>query len=98
MKTTYIYIILGLFVFGLGNQGVHSQSLDDYLKEAAENNPVLKADYAGFEAALQKAPQVASLPDPTLTVSAFGRMIETRLGAQEARFSLTQMFPWFGTL
>lgn len=75
-----------------------SQTLDDFLKEAAENNPELKADYAGFEAALQKAPQVASLPDPTLTVSAFGRMIETRLGAQEARFSLTQMFPWFGTL
>jgi len=75
-----------------------SQSLVDYLMEAAENNPELKASYAGFEAALQKAPQVASLPDPTLTVSAFGRMIETRLGAQEARFSLTQMFPWFGTL
>ena len=25
-------------------------------------------------------------------------MIETRLGAQEARFNLMQMFPWFGTL
>lgn len=75
-----------------------SQSLDDYLREAAENNPELKAGYASFEAALQKAPQVASLPDPTLSVSAFGRMIETRLGAQEARFSLVQMFPWFGTL
>lgn len=98
MKTTYRYIILGLFVFGIGNQAVYSQSLDDYLKEAAKNNPELKADYAGFEAALQKAPQVATLPDPTLTASAFGRMIETRLGAQEARFSLMQMFPWFGTL
>lgn len=75
-----------------------SQSLNDYLQKAAENNPELKAGYAGFEAALQQAPQVSSLPDPTLTVSAFGRMIETRLGAQEARFSLTQMFPWFGTL
>ncbi|MEX2349489.1 MAG: TolC family protein [Flavobacteriaceae bacterium] len=98
MKATYRYIILGFFLFSIGNQVVYSQSLDDYLKEAAENNPELKAGYAGFEAALQKAPQVASLPDPTLTVSAFGRMIETRLGAQEARFSLTQMFPWFGTL
>ncbi len=47
---------------------------------------------------MQQAPQVSSLPDPTLTMSAFGRMVETRLGAQEARFSLMQMFPWFGTL
>ncbi|MEX0998173.1 MAG: TolC family protein [Flavobacteriaceae bacterium] len=76
----------------------YSQTLDDYLQEAAKNNPELQASYAGFEAALQKAPQVASLPDPTFTASAFGRMIETRVGAQEARFSLTQMFPWFGTL
>lgn len=98
MKTTYKYIIFGLLVFGIGNKSLYSQSLDDYLKEAAENNPELKASYASFEAALQKAPQVSSLPDPTLTVSAFGRMIETRLGAQEARFSLMQMFPWFGTL
>src|SRR5690554_4288659 len=98
MKTTYKYMIFGLLVFGIGNKSLYSQSLDDYLKEAAENNPELKASYAGFEAALQKAPQVSSLPDPTLTVSAFGRMIETRLGAQEARFSLMQMFPWFGTL
>lgn len=98
MKTTYKYIIFGLLVFGIGNESLYSQSLDDYLKEAADNNPELKASYASFEAALQKAPQVASLPDPTLTVSAFGRMIETRLGAQEARFSLMQTFPWFGSL
>lgn len=65
---------------------------------AAENNPGIQAAYAEFEAALQQAPQVSSLPDPTLTVSAFGRMVETRLGPQEARFSLMQMFPWFGTL
>lgn len=86
------------FFFIAGTFGGYSQTLEDYLQEAADNNPELKASYASFEAALQKAPQVASLPDPTLTVSAFGRMIETRLGAQEARFSLMQMFPWFGTL
>ncbi|NJX17068.1 TolC family protein, partial [Tamlana crocina] len=39
-----------------------------------------------------------SLPDPALTMTAFGSMVETRLGPQEARFSLMQMFPWFGTL
>jgi outer membrane protein TolC len=87
-----------VFVFGMGSAQSFSQTLDDYLQTAAENNPKLKSSYAQFEAAMQRAPQVSSLPDPTLTLSAFGRMIETRVGAQEARFSLTQMFPWFGTL
>ncbi len=89
------FILLLLPLWGLGG---HSQTLDDYLQTAAENNPKLKSSYAQFEAAMQRAPQVSSLPDPTLTMSAFGKMIETRVGAQEARFSLTQMFPWFGTL
>jgi outer membrane protein TolC len=75
-----------------------SQTLQDYLLIAAQNNPEVKAAYTEFEAAMQKSPQVSSLPDPSLTMSAFGRMIETRIGSQEARFSFMQMFPWFGTL
>ncbi len=100
MKNCNIYrrLLLVIFVFGMGSAPSFSQSLEDYLQRAAENNPNLKSSYAQFEAAMQQAPQVASLPDPTLSMSAFGRMVETRLGAQEARFSLTQMFPWFGTL
>ena len=89
------FILILLPLWGLGG---FSQTLDEYLQTAAENNPKLKSSYALFEAAMQQAPQVSSLPDPTLTMSAFGRMIETRVGAQEARFSLMQMFPWFGTL
>lgn len=75
-----------------------AQSLEDYFKAAADNNPGLQAEYKEFEAALQKVPQVSTLPDPSLSVSAFGQMIETRVGPQQARFSLSQMFPWFGTL
>jgi len=75
----------------------HSQTLQDYLIMATQNNPEIKAAYSKFEAALQRVPQLKSWPDPTITVSAFGRMIETRVGTQEARFSLMQMFPWFGT-
>ncbi len=75
-----------------------TQSLDDYYKIAAENNPGLKSRYKEFEASLQKIPQVKTLPDPTLSVSAFGQMTQTRVGQQMARFSLSQMFPWFGTL
>lgn len=87
-----------LLLFPLWGMGGYSQTLDEYLDFAVKNNPKLRSEYAQFEAALQKAPQVASLPDPTLTMSGLGRMIETRAGTQEARFNLMQMFPWFGTL
>jgi outer membrane protein TolC len=91
-----ISFLTGLFFLCFGS--MEAQTLEDYLLIAAENNPQVKAAYSEFEAALQEAPQVKSLPDPTLTVSAFGQMVETRLGPQEARFSIMQMFPWFGTL
>ncbi len=94
MKAIYFY----LFLFISTISPCVSQTLDDYLKEAAENNPNLKASHAEFEVALQQISQMRALPDPNLSVSAFGRMIETRVGQQQARISLTQMFPWFGTL
>lgn len=96
MKNALKIILLFLVLF-FGNKA-QAQELESYLRIAAENNPKLQSAYTQFEAALLESPQVASLPDPILTVSAFGRMIETRLGAQEARFNLMQMFPWFGTL
>jgi outer membrane protein TolC len=76
----------------------NAQSLDDYFKIAAENNPGLEAKYKSFEAAMQKVTQVSSLPDPNLSFGYFVSPVETRVGPQRARFSLTQMFPWFGTL
>ncbi len=77
---------------------LEAQIPNSYLKQAAENNPGLQAKYAAFEAALQRVAQVNALPDPTLSFGYFISPVETRVGAQRARFSLTQMFPWFGTL
>ncbi|SHI36601.1 Outer membrane protein TolC [Tangfeifania diversioriginum] len=91
----FINIILLLF---LGTLSVNAQTLEDYFREAAENNTGLKARYIEFEAALQEIPQVNALPDPTLSFGAFISPVETRVGPQRAKFSLTQMFPWFGTL
>jgi outer membrane protein TolC len=47
---------------------------------------------------MQRIPQVSSLPDPNLSMGYFISPVETRLGPQNMRFSLSQMFPWFGTL
>ena len=90
-----IKIIMLMF---LGSSLGYAQTLDSYFKIAAENNPGLQAKYKAFEAALQKVPQVSTLPDPTFSLGYFISPVETRLGPQRARFSLTQMFPWFGTL
>jgi len=78
--------------------GLYSQTLEEYFKIAAENNPGLLSQYKEFEAVLQKVPQVSTLPDPSLSFGYFVSPVETRVGPQKARFSLTQMFPWFGTL
>ncbi|MGB3467116.1 MAG: TolC family protein [Cyclobacteriaceae bacterium] len=91
-------IILLLTILACGFYELKAQSLEDYFKLAAENNPGLQARYKDFEAALQKIPQASTLPDPTFSFGYFISPVETRVGPQRARFSLTQMFPWFGTL
>ena len=99
MKNIKIYTLCFSVLMILGIQNMKAQeSLEEYLEIAVNNNPKLKSEYAQFEAAMRKSPQVSSLPDPTLTMSGLGRMVETRVGAQEARFNIMQMFPWFGTL
>ena len=75
-----------------------AQSLNDYLKMAAGNNPGLKAKHKMYLAALEAINQNAALPDPTLSFGYFISPVETRLGPQQFRISFTQMFPWKGTL
>ncbi len=73
-------------------------SISDYLVYAALNNPGLEAAFNRWKAALQKVPQVRSLPDPKFTYSYFIKEVETRAGPQRHKFALAQMFPWFGEL
>lgn len=73
-------------------------SLSNYLEIAARNNPTLLQRYAEYEAALQKVPQVGSLPDPELSLGIFLSPMELLGGNQVADIRLMQMFPWFGVL
>jgi len=91
-------IIISIFIGWLGCGIAFSQTIDDYFKIASENNPELKAKHKEFEAALQRVSQVNTLPDPTFSFGYFISPVETRLGPQQVRFSLTQLFPWFGAL
>lgn len=90
-----IFVIIIMFSTSLVT---HAQTLEEYFTIAAENNPGLQAKYLNFEAAMQQVSQYSSLPDPSLSFAYFISPVETRVGPQLARFSLSQMFPWFGTL
>ena len=93
-----IYIVASLLLFlHIGKGALHAQTLEDYLLQAAENNPGLKAAYARYQATAEQVNQ-ASLPDPELQVGAFIRPMERYMGNQIADFRLMQMFPWFGML
>lgn len=91
------YITILTLILMIGSLS-HAQSLENYYQLAAENNPQLQASYNEYQAALQRIPQVNALPDPEFSFGYFISPVETRLGPQQAKFSLSQMFPWFGTL
>ncbi|MCX7636961.1 MAG: TolC family protein [Cyclobacteriaceae bacterium] len=77
-----------------------AQTLNDYLQLAAENNPLLKARYHAYLAALEKIPQARALPDPQLSVNMFvspdGLYMDRFMGRQLSEISVMQMFPWAG--
>ena len=92
-KLTTLIITLFLTI------GLNAQSeLNNYLKIGAENNPDLKSKFSEYNAALERIPQVGTLADPQLTFGYFVSPIETRVGPQQAKLGVSQMFPWFGSL
>ena len=69
-----------------------------YVTAAAERNPALLESQARYQAARQRVPQVTALPDPVVSFTQALRSVETRVGPQLNSVTLTQTFPWFGTL
>ncbi|MBL4668451.1 MAG: TolC family protein [Flavobacteriales bacterium] len=96
MKSIIKYITIILLLFAVKTQA--QTELDNYLKIGAENNPGLKAKFSEYNAALERVPQVGTLPDPTVSFGYFISPVETRVGPQQAKVGINQMFPWFGTL
>jgi outer membrane protein TolC len=94
-----VLIIISMLSIVIDTKG---QTLDDYLKIAAQNNPGVKAQYQSYYAALEKVPQAGSLPDPQLSFSMFigrdGLFMERLMGEQLTELSVMQMFPWAGSL
>jgi len=93
-----IVITISIIIAGCFRLLGQSQVPEKYLNFALENNPGIQAKYKAFEASLQEVSKAKSLPDPGLSAGYFIWPVETRVGPQRIRFSLSQMFPWFGTL
>ena len=73
-------------------------TLADYLRVAATNNAGLKSSFEQWRMAAAGVPQAKALADPRFTYGYFIEEVETRTGPQKQRFSLSQTFPWFGTI
>ncbi len=93
-----LFLLLALGSWILGSSQEQTDSLYDYLEIAAKNNPIVLQRYAEYQAALQKVPQVGSLPDPEASLGVFLKPMELMGGNQLADIQLMQMFPWFGVL
>jgi outer membrane protein TolC len=95
------YIIIGIIICVALFQSVSAYSQDSlmhYLEIATKNNPTVLQRYNEYQAALQKVPQVGSLPDPQLEMGVFLSPMEVLSGNQVADIKLMQMFPWFGVI
>ena len=95
-KTFFTLLAIGSWLFGSAQQ--QSDSLFSYLEIAAKHNPTVQQRYLEFGAALQKIPQVGSLPDPTVSLGIFLKPMEQIAGNQVADLRLMQDFPWFGQI
>ena len=92
-KYTIIAVVyMGLFL----HVNVWGQSFHSLLLEAEENNPQLKALRFQWQAAKQAVGSAGMLPDPVFSYTYYVEPVETRVGPQEQKFSLTQKVPWFG--
>lgn len=104
MKTKITLILIILMSMGLGSSisqerpGEADVVLSDLIKEALENNPQVQAAYGEWQASLEQISQAKGFPDPTLSFAHFGQSIETRLGPQRNKISLSQKIPFFGKL
>jgi outer membrane protein TolC len=79
-------------------KGAQAQELQSYIQEAEANNPEIQTYELRYNIAREKINEVIAFPNTTLNAGYFVSEPETRTGAQRARFSVSQMLPWFGTI
>ena len=67
--------------------------VQEYIAHALEHNPRLAAALAEWQAALERAPQARTLPDPVLSYQ-----LEAMSDRRQHQVMVSQALPWFGKL
>ncbi|WBL27364.1 TolC family protein [Zunongwangia sp. HGR-M22] len=75
-----------------------AQQLENYILEAQNNSPMIDALRVKYDISKEQANAVNTLPNTEFAAGYFVSEPETRTGPQQAKFSVKQMFPWFGTI
>ena len=68
------------------------------IAEALGGNPRVRGALSEAQAARARVPQASALPNPMVAFTQHLRGPQTRVGPQTSGVSLSQAFPWFGTL
>jgi cobalt-zinc-cadmium efflux system outer membrane protein len=89
-------ILFGLLTIFL--KTAEAESLDYYLKQVLDSNPEIMAKRIEIDMMEARVKQAGILPDPKLLVGGGVSPVETRLGPQKAKVSISQQLPWFGSL
>ena len=100
LKMSYRAIIVMCCILLLSISRLYGQNIDSlnhYLEIAIQNNPAIKSALLGYEASLQRIPQVRALEDPKVDMGFFLKPMTTFGGKQLGQLQIMQMFPWFGT-
>ncbi|NTW33581.1 MAG: transporter, partial [Bacteroidetes bacterium] len=69
-------IIFSILLFTFVNGQKQPDSLSVYFEIAAKNNPTVVQYFYEYQAALEKVPQVGSLPEPELSIGYFLKPME----------------------
>ncbi len=69
-------------------------TLAAYVAYAMRHSPSLRASFDRWRAAVLHISRARRLPEPTLSFGYFLQSVETRVGPQQFRLSLSQAFPW----
>ncbi|OJJ19207.1 hypothetical protein BKI52_20560 [marine bacterium AO1-C] len=93
-----VFGLIGWLLLGALSSGKAQTVLQQHLQTLLQNHQSIKVIENQQLAAQQQVGRVGYLPDPEVGLGIFALPIETRLGAQRFRFSVSQALPWRGTL
>ena len=74
--------------------GAFDGALASYVAFALEHSPEARASFEHWQASTLAIAKTRRLPAPSISFGAFIRRVETRVGAQRFKLSLSQTFPW----